>query len=435
MAELSAEERYEKSYEASKACHKKFYEQHEQWLSQYIKFMKKTTNNINYCIQLNEEITESAQECNKAWEGVDSSIHVVVIGIYNQGKSTMLNALLDDASNTLFKASNIPQTCEIQCVERDGICWTDTPGFEINENDDNKALEGITKLEIGLFVHKARGGELHANEIDVLHKIANGHGNTFVNNICIVLNNDINEEENIEILHNRIAEQLKNIFGTTIKIIDCNPECYQDGLREHDDELMEFSKIHQLHHWIKERYAYFEEIRLSKIDHISRLESQILYKCKTALQKFEERKNNIEYEIQQTKLHINNINNAINAIAKHKETMRQLKEELVSSDKVASGIVGGGGGAVAGALIGSFVPIVGTLIGGAVGAALGSTAGIVASNFEEKHNENSNTLACFINNIVNKKHDIMKAIQELEEMHKDVNELIREMQEIHDSWE
>ena len=118
-----------------------------------------------------------------------------------------------------------------------------------------------------------------------MRKIANGHGNTFVNNICIVLNNDINEEENIEILHNRIAEQLKNIFGTTIKIIDCNPECYQDGLREHDDELMEFSKIHQLHHWIKERYAYFEEIRHSKIDHISRLESQILYKCKTALQK------------------------------------------------------------------------------------------------------------------------------------------------------
>ena len=404
MAKLSAEERYE-------AADTEAFETYDNAVSDYEQYLDETSNVIgrlhkilNSYGRINEKIGKNTQTCNKAWKKIDSPINVVVIGIMNHGKSTMLNALLDDTDDTIFKVADKRETKEVQYEKRDGICWTDTPGFDADETDDNKALEGITQLEVGLFVHKASTGELHANEVEVLHKLANKREEAFLKNTCIVLNDDISDDEKLEILLDRIEEQLEDALEQRLKVFRCNPKSYQKGLRENKELLKKQSGIARLHDWIMRQCDKLSAERDGRIDQTSRdLNPVIRSDCKEAIEKLEEGIQEIEEHIQLAEVNSNKLHNAIRDINRIKDRMRTLRKEIIDG----AGMFGG----------------------------LMSVFGGGNSDFEENHSSNMEALNNYINDLTDKKNKIVGIPQRLMEQQNDFKKLIQGLQRIHENQE
>ena len=404
MAKLSAEERYNSAMTEAQTAYVDALSECKQYLIESRIFMEKRINTIKSYNSIHDDIVENAQTCNKTWENANLLTNVVVIGIMNHGKSTMLNALIDDTDDSTFKVADKRETQKPQREERDGICWTDTPGFDADEADDNKALEGITQLEVGLFVHKASTGELHANEVEVLHKLANKREEAFLENTCIVLNDDISDDEKLEILLDRIDTQLKDILGRRLEIFPCNPKSYQKGLREHKKILMGKSGIAELHDWIEERCHSLNAEKEHRQDQTSRvLEPKIRQKCKMAIEKLEEGIQDIEEQIQVAAICSEKLHAAIKEINRNKDRMRTLRKEVIDS----AGMFGG----------------------------LMSVFGGGNSDFDEEHNTNMGTLNHYVVDLNEKKNEIVESIQESRERQNDFRESIQEIQEIYDSWE
>ena len=404
MAKLSAEERYEAAMTEAQTAYVDALSECKQYLIESRIFMEKRINTIKSYNSIHDDIVENAQTCNKTWENANLLTNVVVIGIMNHGKSTMLNALIKDEDDSTFKVADRRETQEIQHKECDGICWTDTPGFDADEADDNKALEGITQLEVGLFVHKASTGELHANEVEVLHKLANKREEAFLKNTCIVLNDDISDDEKLEFLLDRIDTQLKDFLGRRLEIFPCNPKSYQKGLRENKKILMGKSGITELRDWIEERCHSLNAEKDHRQDQTSRvLEPKIRQKCKTAIEKLEEGIQDIEEQIQVAAICSEKLHVAIKEINRNKDRMRTLRKEVIDS----AGMFGG----------------------------LMSVFGGANSDFDEEHNTNMGTLNHYVVDLNENKNEIVESIRESRERQNDFQESIQEMQEIYESWE
>ncbi len=326
MAELSAEERYNNADMEAFDAYCEADSEYQEHIRQYNACLKEYERIINSHTDIYNEITEKAQTCNEAREKAESLINVVVIGVMNHGKSTMLNALLNNTDDSLFKVADKRETREIQREERENICWTDTPGFDADEDDNNKALAGITQLEVGLFVHRASVGELHANEVEVLRKISKNCKESFLENTCIVLNDDICNDEQLEKVFEKISEQLDKFLDASILIFVCNPKSYQKGLRENKKILAGKSGIAELRAWIEWRCEQLRELKDSRIDQTSRiLEPEIRRKCKIAIEKLEEGIHDIEQQILIARTCSDNLHKAIKKISFNKDRIWNFK--------------------------------------------------------------------------------------------------------------
>ncbi|MDF3883263.1 GTPase [Cupriavidus basilensis] len=96
---------------------------------------------------------------------------VSVLGKYNHGKSTLLNALV---GQEVFRVSDIRETTALYTFEHDGIEWLDTPGLDadVAADDDRLARQGAwTEADIRLFVHSVREGELDRTEQELIHAL------------------------------------------------------------------------------------------------------------------------------------------------------------------------------------------------------------------------------------------------------------------------
>lgn len=102
----------------------------------------------------------------------DTPPTVAVLGKYNHGKSSLLNALIGEAC---FAVSDKRQTRSNQVAERAGLRWIDTPGLDADSagEDDRMAMEAATRdADLRLFVHAMDQGELDRGEAEWLARLA-----------------------------------------------------------------------------------------------------------------------------------------------------------------------------------------------------------------------------------------------------------------------
>ncbi|WP_176929098.1 GTPase [Paraburkholderia lycopersici] len=103
---------------------------------------------------------------------------VTVLGKFNHGKSTLLNALIGQG---VFAVSDARQTTELDAFDQAGVRWLDAPGLDadVQTEDDRRALRGSwEEADIRLFVHSAREGELDGSEKALLAELAADAGHT-----------------------------------------------------------------------------------------------------------------------------------------------------------------------------------------------------------------------------------------------------------------
>ncbi|THJ36073.1 hypothetical protein E8K88_02035 [Lampropedia aestuarii] len=96
---------------------------------------------------------------------------VTVVGKYNHGKSSLLNALL---GSDVFAVADRRETVQLQQHMHEGVAWLDAPGLDadVAAGDDALAEEAIWQYsDIRLLVHAAKEGELDHAERALLEQL------------------------------------------------------------------------------------------------------------------------------------------------------------------------------------------------------------------------------------------------------------------------
>ena len=87
--------------------------------------------------------------------------NAVVYGVYNSGKSSLLNSLTGHVEAEYFPTRDVPETKVAKQLEHQGICYIDTPGLDVDEHDTAVANSGAFKADIIIFVHRLKIGRAH----------------------------------------------------------------------------------------------------------------------------------------------------------------------------------------------------------------------------------------------------------------------------------
>ena len=168
---------------------------------------------------------------------------VSCVGLYNHGKSTLLNAIVGDFECSTFKTADTRETSSIKRIKRNDLFFVDTPGLNAREYDDKLTIKATNESDINLFIHNVTTGELDKNEIDFLYKMNNNQ--TFIDKTIFVLSriDNIDNQQDIDKTNNKIFQQIEKIFNYHATIVTVSAKNYLKGNRENKKLLIKNSNI------------------------------------------------------------------------------------------------------------------------------------------------------------------------------------------------
>lgn len=176
-----------------------------------------------------------------------NQITVTCVGLYNHGKSTLLNVLIKDFEYKTFKTADARETTLNKTVIYNDIKYVDTPGLNAQKEDNTKVMEAIQNSDITLFVHTITTGEFNKKEIEFLHKVKKYWENPkkFIERTIFVLSriDNIENREDIENTTNKMQEQIKEVFNIDCLIVPVSATDYGDGMIDNEEELIFESNI------------------------------------------------------------------------------------------------------------------------------------------------------------------------------------------------
>lgn len=185
---------------------------------------------------------------------------VGAIGLYNHGKSSILNALIDDLDNETFKVADKRETTKIDIKDMGDFVYMDTPGIDARDDDDKRVLDAIMDIDIILFVHNPSTGELSRKEVEFLNLVKKSFRDVkdFADRTIFVLSRiDEIEESEAERVKNKIKSQIRKYLGVDIYIKEISVKRYFKGRKENKDIFIKKSGITSL------RDSIFATIRLN----------------------------------------------------------------------------------------------------------------------------------------------------------------------------
>lgn len=235
---------------------------------------------------------------------INKSINVTCMGLYNHGKSSLLNVLIKDFDDKTFKAADIRETTENKSFEYENITYIDTPGLNAELHDDKRVFDAVKESDINLFVHRITTGEFVEKEIEFLNKIRNHWENPeeFINRTIFVLSmvDEANNDNDIDLAINKMSNQINKIFQTTPLIIAVSAKRYKNGQIDNKMILVKKSNIETLQVKINEMSEKLIEVILeTRTKRLQNNYDELIKRCNSKLQekKFELSKQNQQKEI------------------------------------------------------------------------------------------------------------------------------------------
>lgn len=229
-----------------------------------------------------------------------SKVKISCAGIYNAGKSTLLNTLI---GKPIFKEGDIPTTNIVDSFETEDVIYYDTPGLNANVKDNKSAYSGYKESDVILFVSNIQSGGLSAAEAHFLKKIKNLMGNNDIlkNSLLFLLSNKHRvDEEKIEKVVRQYKKDIKEVLDIEInQIYVYDALTYQNGIEKNEEILIEASGFIQLN-------EVLNELIKSKNKNILKLREERLKIKKTEAQ------NAVDNMISQIKNNLDKLRNEAN---------------------------------------------------------------------------------------------------------------------------
>ncbi|WP_457561929.1 GTPase [Caminibacter pacificus] len=182
-------------------------------------------------------------------------LNIVCVGLYNHGKSSLLNVLVDDLTETTFKVADIRETTDIKEIEKDNKLFVDTPGLDAIKEDDEKVKSAVLFRDFVLFVHNVATGELSRKEVEVLEELKKEFGG----NIFVVLSRIDQVDKNTL---SRTKEKIQSQIGN-LEIFEVSVKRYIKGKKENKKLLIKRSGVEKLKEKLDE--LDFKAIREKRI--------------------------------------------------------------------------------------------------------------------------------------------------------------------------
>lgn len=167
---------------------------------------------------------------------------VVVYGVYNSGKSSLLNSLTGHVEQEYFATRDIPETKTTKTLEQQGICYVDTPGLDVDEADTSQANAGVGQADILMFVHKLAAGPIQAEEMHTLKQLVNDHGRP--EQVLVVITGAEAVEQQKDLISD-IRNQLQQLVPGCTPFLVSNTR-FHKGVCEGKQQLIHHSGIPQL---------------------------------------------------------------------------------------------------------------------------------------------------------------------------------------------
>lgn len=204
-----------------------------------------------------KEINELKQAWN-SWEKAQvrpqrKTPRIACTGIYNAGKSTLLNALLGTEQ---FPTGDVPTTKEMAESEYNGAIYIDTPGLNAEQGDDKAALLAYQTADFILFVSSTQNGGISKAEAQWLSRMAEEYTAEGLQRrlIYVLSQSDQVEEEMLPAILSRFESDLEKTLGYVPERVFCiDSITYLDGKAQHQLGLMTHSKIPELRDYLKKR--------------------------------------------------------------------------------------------------------------------------------------------------------------------------------------
>lgn len=192
---------------------------------------------------LSERLERARNVCNERMEKFRPRI--MLYGVYNSGKSTLLNALLGEKRAAM---ADIPETAKSTSYDWHGHEIVDTPGIDAPIEHEAISRETLRSSQIILFVVSAKGSFENNKIYEAMRDVVE-QGKRLV----IVLNNKDDEytQEGLAAIKDRIQRILEeNGFSraqaASFRLLLINALYGMEGRLNNDRDLVEYSGINEL---------------------------------------------------------------------------------------------------------------------------------------------------------------------------------------------
>ncbi len=186
----------------------------------------------------------------------EDNIIVTCMGLYNHGKSTLLNALIKDFEHKTFKTADVRETVTNKKVKYENLTFVDTPGLNAQKYDDKRVMDAAKESDINIFVHNVTTGEFVASEVAFFHNIKKYWENPqkFIDSTIFVVSriDQVNDESDIGNTIEKMSNQIFEIFHTKAKIIPVSAIRYTKGQIENKELMIKKSNMKILEKSIKD---------------------------------------------------------------------------------------------------------------------------------------------------------------------------------------
>lgn len=218
----------------------------------------------------NTEILEITRDWHKYVNFIndknDNKVNLVVFGLVNAGKSSLLNSIFD--KKELFLTAPVRETKSINTKVWENfssseveVVFSDTPGIDVFEEDEILAEDAICNYHFIIFVHNINLGELDAKEIKYLLKLAKHNPELNERIIFIFTQIDLKSEEELENIISKIKRQLKDYLKIkTIRFFPVSSTRYFSGIEKRKELLIVKSNIRDLRQFLESEVISKKEL-------------------------------------------------------------------------------------------------------------------------------------------------------------------------------
>lgn len=182
------------------------------------------------------------------------SFRVTCAGVYNSGKSSLLNAL---TGSEHFKVGDVPTTDSIDEFTSGGLTYVDTPGLNANDMDNATAVKAFKDADLIIFVSNIQNGGLNKAEagyLTALSDILGGKDNLRRQTLFVMSNLHQCPEGQAPVIADEHRRNIEKTFGfAQDDIMLYDALTYQTGVSGNNQALINASGIPALKKKIAER--------------------------------------------------------------------------------------------------------------------------------------------------------------------------------------